>query len=113
MCALHEGDNIVYCLFDRLGMPVGVLLGGKIPTGLSGIGQRYSENKLIVIVVLLIEVKYAKDGLAANDLHIPCIPAVQSKGIGQQEVISVLELVVDDVQIMLFHGKYLHLLLRL
>ena len=113
MCALHEGDNIVYCLFDRLGMPVGVLAIVKIATDFSRIGIFHGKDKLIVIVVLLIQVKYAKDGLAANDIHIPCIPAVQSKGIGQQEVISVLELVVDDVQIMLFHGKYLHLLLRL
>ena len=113
MCAFHEGDHILYCLFNRLGMPVGVLAIEEIATGFSGIGIDHGEDKLIVIVVLLIQVKYAKDGLAANDIHIPCIPAVQSKGIGQQEVISVLELVVDDVQIMLFHGKYLHLLLRL
>ena len=113
MCAFHERDHIVYCLFDRLGMTVGVLAIEEIATGFSGIGIYHGEDELIVIVVLLVQVECAKDGLTANDLHIPGIPTVQSKGIGQQEVISILELVVDDIQIMLFHGKYLHLLLRL
>ena len=105
MCAFHEGDHIVYCLFDRLGMPVGVLAIEEIATGFSGIGIDHGEDKLIVIVIFLVQVEFAKDGLAANDLHIPCIPAVQSKGIGQQEVIPILELLENDVQIMLFHGK--------
>ena len=113
MCALHEGNHIVQCLLYGLGMPMGVLSIKEIASGFSGICIFHGEDKLVVIVILFVQVEYAKVGLTTNDLHIPSIPAVQSEGIGQQEVITILELVIDDIQIMLFHGKYLHLLLRL